>query len=71
MAKVESKLDKIISMLQKRELIEVAIVARKINVSDNTIRRWISEGKVEGYKIGGRWYVKRKSLERFILTEVD
>ena len=56
-------------MLQKKELVEVAVIARKVNVSDNTVRRWINEGKVEGYKIGGRWYVKKKSLEEFILNK--
>jgi excisionase family DNA binding protein len=71
MAGVRSELEKITSMLQKRELIEATTIARKINVSDNTVRRWINEGKVEGYKIGGRWYVKKKSLEKFILAEVN
>ena len=64
----EITLDKISEMIQRRELIEVGITARKINVTENTIRRWIMEDKVEGVKIGGRWFVNKKSLENFILN---
>jgi len=71
MARINCSLEKVIYMLQKKELVEVAVIARKVNVSDNTVRRWINEGKVEGYKIGGRWYVKKKSLEEFILNKAN
>ncbi len=58
--------DEIFEQLRKRELIEVSILAREISKSEETVRRWIKEGKVEGIKIGGRWFVKKKSLERVI-----
>lgn len=58
--------DEIFEQLRKRELIEVSILARRINRSEETIRRWIREEKLEGVKIGGRWFVKKKSLEKVI-----
>ena len=58
--------EEVCEKLRTRELIEVSILARKMNRSEETIRRWIKEDKLEGIKIGGRWFVKKKSLERVI-----
>ena len=56
-------------LIAKRELIEATTVAHKLNRSDSTVRRWISEGKVRGLKVGGRYYVFRKSLDQLISDE--
>lgn len=53
-------------LLRKGELVELSVVARKLNRSYNTVWQWVYEGKVDSVKIGGRIYVVRKSLNRFL-----
>ena len=36
------------------ELITIRDAAERFAVSEKTVRRWISEGKVEAYRCGGR-----------------
>lgn len=53
--------------------LKIKDVADLLNVSETTIRRWLSEGKIPSYKIGGQhrfsrgeiqnWVVSRKSQE--------
>jgi excisionase family DNA binding protein len=33
-------------------------IAEKLKVSEQTIRRYLREGKMEGFKIGNNWRVK-------------
>lgn len=32
--------------------------SKKLNVSSQTVKRWIQEGKLNGHKENGRWYVQ-------------
>ena len=32
--------------------------SKKLNVSSQTVKRWIREGKLKGHKSEGRWYVQ-------------
>ena len=58
--------DELCRKFANRELVEVPILAKKINRSEETIRRWIRDGNLKGYKIGGRWFIERKSLASFL-----
>ena len=40
-----------------KHLIEVEDFAKEHNVHTATVRRWINKGKIEGEKIGRKWYV--------------
>ena len=64
-----AKIEEISQMLRNREILEISIVARKLMRSERTIRDWIYEGKVEGRRIGGVWYVVKRSLEEFLKKE--
>jgi acetyl-CoA synthetase len=41
-------------------------IAEHFKVQDRAVRRWINEGKLEAFKIGGFWRVKDESLQAFI-----
>jgi excisionase family DNA binding protein len=41
-------------------------IAEKLKVSEQTIRRYLREKKLEGFKIGNNWRIKEKSFLDFI-----
>ncbi|SDD21477.1 helix-turn-helix domain-containing protein [Halanaerobium congolense] len=41
-------------------------IAEKLKVSEQTIRRYLREEKMEGFKIGNNWRIKEKSFLEFI-----
>jgi excisionase family DNA binding protein len=52
------------------ELLTVPQVADKLQVDEETIRRWLNSGKLKGVKIGGSlWRVNESDLIEFINTK--
>lgn len=43
-------------------------VARLLNVSDSTVRSWLSRTKIDGFKVDGVVRVDRESIDRFVET---
>ncbi len=41
-------------------------IAVKYNVSGVVVRKWLREGKLQGYKLGGIWRIPATELERFV-----
>lgn len=41
-------------------------IAEKLKVSEQTIRRYLREEKIEGFKIGNNWRIKEKCFLEFI-----
>jgi excisionase family DNA binding protein len=37
-----------------------------LGVNSKKLRRWLREGKLEGHKIEGKWYISVESLKRFL-----
>ncbi len=48
---------------ENRELLTVALAARLLGKSRDTIYRWLAEGRLRARKVGGRWLVYRDSVE--------
>jgi excisionase family DNA binding protein len=48
---------------EKRPVVTVALAARLLGKSRDTIYRWMNEGRLAGRKVGGRWLVYRDSIE--------
>lgn len=48
-------------------------VAAFFNVSERTITRWISQGKMEANRhwLGGRWTISREEVGRVALSRLD
>ena len=38
----------------ERRLVSIAVAADSADVCNKTIRRWISEGRIAGYRVGAR-----------------
>jgi excisionase family DNA binding protein len=48
------------------QLLSLEDVARRLQVSDQTVRRWIKSGKLAAYKPGLEWRIKPSDLEEFL-----
>ena len=46
------------------DLLTVAEVARKFDVTPYTIRQWIRDGKIKALKPGGHWRIERGEFKR-------
>ena len=43
--------------------------AKVLDLGEDTIRRYIREGKLEAKKVGKEWYISRAALEKLIGLE--
>jgi excisionase family DNA binding protein len=41
-------------------------VAKKLNISPLTVRRWLKAGKMKGVRVGRLWRVRESDLEAFL-----
>jgi len=48
------------------KLYSVEDLVGMLNISDKTVRAYLREGKIKARKIGLRWFVTEKNLEKFI-----
>jgi len=48
------------------QLMTMQEVAEKIKVSERTVRRYIKDGHLKGYKLEGAYRITNKELERFL-----
>ena len=48
------------------ESITVREVAQRLNVSERSVRRWISQGKIEKHQFGRSIRVSKSELNRFV-----
>ncbi len=52
--------------LDREKLFSVKEVAKKIGVTERTIRRWISEKKLPAYKIGFRVFIAKEDVQKMV-----
>ena len=52
--------------MDRRNDLSVSEVAASLRVSPTTIRRYIRDGRMEAYRVGGRWRVAKDSIEDFL-----
>lgn len=48
--------------------LKIKDVAELLNVSETTIRRWLSEGKIPSYKIGGQYRFSRGEIQNWVVS---
>lgn len=51
---------------EDRPLLSVEEVARRMNVTIFTVRRWLRVGILTGYKVSGEWRVAPADLEELL-----
>lgn len=51
----------------------VGEVAKRVGVNEDTVRRWLRAGQLEGKPLGGRagWRIKETDLQRFMERRND
>lgn len=47
------------------------VAAGLLNVTEETLRRWLREGRLEGEKIGTRWYISDGAIRDFLRLGPD
>ncbi len=46
--------------------LSVAEIARQLNISEDTVRRWIKSGKLEALELGGQYRIHPQDYEKFL-----
>jgi excisionase family DNA binding protein len=49
-----------------REVYTVRDVAQRLHLTTETVRDYLQEGKLKGFKVGKQWRVREQDLEAFI-----
>src|SRR5438067_2544413 len=49
--------------------LKIKEVAELLNVSETTIRRWLSDGKIPAYKINHQYRFNRSEIEHWVLGQ--
>lgn len=52
--------------MSKGRFLKPSEVAEKLSVSTFTVKRWLREGRITGYKVQGMWRVYESDLEQMI-----
>ena len=53
--------------MDREPLLTVDQVAERLKVDAETVRRWLREGQMQGYRLGSRWWrVSEADLRRFL-----
>lgn len=47
-------------------MLKITEVAKDLNVSYWTVRRWIKEGRLKSIKIGGSWRIEDEEYKNFL-----
>ena len=53
-------------MTDNIQLMTMQEVAQQLKVSERTVRRYIKDGHLKGYKLEGAYRITDKELERFL-----
>lgn len=65
---IRKALDEMQGNLTQKKMIPASQVAKELGVGKNVMPKLITEGKAEGKKIGGRWYITKKSHDKLLGT---
>lgn len=59
-------------MTRAEPLLTTGAVARELNVTDETIRRWIRDGRIAAIKLpSGQVRIRRSTLDEILTTLVE
>ncbi len=53
------------------DILTVEEIADYLKVSRTTIWRWCNDGKLDAFKVGRGWRVRRRDLERFMSSALE
>ena len=41
-------------------------IAERFGVSNTAVNSWLQQGKLEGFRVGNRWRVRREAVFKFV-----
>ncbi len=53
------------------QLHEITEVAKHFNVTTRTIRNWVKAGRIQGVKIGRKWFFKDSEIRRITQPKAE
>ncbi|HEV2123133.1 MAG TPA: helix-turn-helix domain-containing protein [Chloroflexota bacterium] len=59
--------------MERERMLTVKEVAERVRAHEVTVRRWLAEGRMKGYRPGGTklgWRIPESEVERFLRGEV-
>ena len=48
------------------ERVSLTDLARFLGVNPATTSRWRASGRLEAFRVGGKWYASRRAVEKFL-----
>jgi excisionase family DNA binding protein len=64
-AKVERK-EKDVPRFERAEVLTAKEACELLRISRPTLRNLINKGEISGFKVGNRWRIMKKELERYV-----
>lgn len=55
-------------MEEERSLLSVSDAAQRLQRSTEQVRRYLREGRLQGRRIGGQWFIERSMLDTFMAS---
>lgn len=52
--------------VEKMQVYNTKYLARLFKNHPQTITRWLKSGKIQGKKIGRRWFIKRETIDALL-----
>ena len=59
---LETRSNEMVAPLGKVTLFTVEELAERLDIQERTIREYLREGKLQGRKLAGRWYVTDEAI---------
>lgn len=56
----------VVTLADIQQAYSINQIASMLKLHYMTVRGWVSDGKLQGYKVGRRWYVLPRDLDAFI-----
>jgi excisionase family DNA binding protein len=53
-------------MEEERSLLSVSDAAQRLQRSTEQVRRYLREGRLQGRRFGGQWFIERSVLDGFV-----
>jgi len=55
-------------MDEERSLLSVSDAAQRLQRSTEQVRRYLREGRLQGRRFGGQWFIERTVLDEFVAS---
>jgi len=54
-----------------KKLYTIEQASEYLIVPKQTVSKWLREGRLKGYKVGGQWRISEEALEEFLFSSAE